>query len=381
MGRDRDVSKGNVRGAHRYRRGRVWWAYAPGRGRWSLGTTDEREAEQRFAEALAQPSRAPRTRSAEAPSIEQVVEAYVSAPHGWTRRTQRSASQRATAFAEWCTSRGLTLPAQLTSRALGLWRESRLAEVSAATVNRDEDVIRKCFRWASEQSPALCAPVDGLVRRRRLRESKRDQLELVPSPAECERIAQAFGDDEAGAWLGLAVRLAVATGLRREELTRLRAEDVSETWVRVYPEEGAHADAWSGKSHKERRIPAPPETIALAREWVRVRGARVLSDSTTKRLHTAAAKVELTVKGWHDFRRTFATECVRAGAPLHHVQRWLGHELLSTTQRYLGRYRSDSELRAPVVYSLYKTGVTASPFEPSSVPPANDNGRGKRPVK
>lgn len=40
------------------KRGRVWWAYAPGRGRWSLGTTEEHEAEQRFAAELAQPARA-----------------------------------------------------------------------------------------------------------------------------------------------------------------------------------------------------------------------------------------------------------------------------------------------------------------------------------
>lgn len=297
----------------------------------------------------------------------------MSAPHGWTARTKRSASQRGTAFAEWCTKHGLTLPAQLTSKALGRWREERLAEVSAATVNRDEDVIRKAFRWASEQSPALCSPVEALVTRRRLRESKRLPLELIPSPAECEQIAQAFGDDDAHVWLGLAVRLAVATGLRREELSHLRTEDVSETWVRVYPEEGAHTGAWSGKSHKERRIPAPRETIELAREWVRVRGDRVLSDSTTRRLHAAAARVGLRVKGWHDFRRTFATECERANAPLPHVQRWLGHELLATTQRYLGRYRSDDALSAPVVYSVYKTGVQTSHFEPLPVPPANDN--------
>ena len=55
------------------------------------------------------------------------------------------------------------------------------------------------------------------------------------------------------------------------------------------------------------------------------------------------------------------------------MQRWLGHELLATTQRYLGRYRSDDALSAPVVYSVYKTGVQTSHFEPLPVPPANDN--------
>ncbi len=188
MAGSRGVSKRNTRGAHRYRRGRVWWAYAPGRGRWSLGTADEREAEQRFAAELAKPSRTPRAQATQA-SIEQVVEAYVSAPHGWTKRTKRSASQRGAAFAEWCTLHAITSPTQLTSRVLGLWREQRLKAVSASTINRDEDVLRKCFRWASEQSPALCGPVEGLAKRRRLRESKREQLELIPSPAECASTA------------------------------------------------------------------------------------------------------------------------------------------------------------------------------------------------
>lgn len=374
MGRDREVQKRNVRGAHRYRRGRVWWAYAPGRGRWSLGTTDEREAEQRLAAELAKPSRAPRARAGEA-SIEQVIEAYVSAPHGWTARTKRSASQRGTAFVEWCSAHGLERPDQLTSKELARWREERLGAVSAATVNRDEDVMRKAFRWASEQSPPLCARVEALAQRRRLRESKRLQLELIPSPAEVAAIAAAFGRHPEHAWLGLAVLLGAATGLRREELSRLRAEDVSDEWVRVYPEEGAHDEAWSGKSHRERRIPCPPETIELARRWVAARGERVLADSTTRRLHKAAELAGLTVKGWHDLRRTFATEAVRAQVPLHHVQRWLGHELLATTQRYLGRYRSDEALRAPTVQNVYKTGVQTGHFEPPSVPPANDNDR------
>ena len=59
--------------------------------------------------------------------------------------------------------------------------------------------------------------------------------------------------------------------------------------------------------------------------------------------------------------------CCDRGAPLHHVQRWLGHELLATTQRYLGRYRSDDELRAPVVYSLYKTTVPQGQSAPTPV--------------
>lgn len=47
--------------------------------------------------------------------------------------------------------------------------------------------------------------------------------------------------------------------------------------------------------------------------------------------------------GMHDARRTFATEMSRRpGVSLRDVQRLLGHADLSTTQCYLGRYRSDA---------------------------------------
>ncbi len=49
----------------------------------------------------------------------------------------------------------------------------------------------------------------------------------------------------------------------------------------------------------------------------------------------------------HDCRRTFATELSRRpGVSVRDVQRLLGHADLETTQRYLGRYRSDRERAA-----------------------------------
>jgi hypothetical protein len=53
------------------------------------------------------------------------------------------------------------------------------------------------------------------------------------------------------------------------------------------------------------------------------------------------------------------------------VQKWLGHELLATTQRYLGRYRSDDA--RPAV----DMGVAAvlAPSVPAAVIPMRKRGR------
>ncbi len=49
----------------------------------------------------------------------------------------------------------------------------------------------------------------------------------------------------------------------------------------------------------------------------------------------------------HDCRRTFATELVRHGQPLTIVRDRMGHADVETTERYLGRYRSDRDRVVP----------------------------------
>jgi hypothetical protein len=103
-------------GPHLIQRDGVYYASLGQRRRVSLRTRDRAEAELAFAKLLS--GEAPDVRRAARAAeitLTEITEQYLMAPHGWTRQTLRSASQRATAFAEWCASRGLTLPAQLTS--------------------------------------------------------------------------------------------------------------------------------------------------------------------------------------------------------------------------------------------------------------------------
>lgn len=103
------------------------------------------------------PSRAPASATAELP-LARIVEAYLTAPHGWTRRAMQSADNRAAAWLEWCHARGLTLPSHLTGDHAQQWVKDRLAAgVRHSTFNRDRSVVRGIFQWASHPDRALCA--------------------------------------------------------------------------------------------------------------------------------------------------------------------------------------------------------------------------------
>lgn len=111
---------------------------------------------------------------------------------------------------------------------------------------------------------------------------------------------------------------------------------------------------WRPKDREERDVPVPASVAQLAREFVAWRwsakGARgkvlALCDHFALDAMKAAwprTGIAGPPPGMHDARRTFATEMSRRpGVSLRDVQRLLGHADLATTQRYLGRYRSDA---------------------------------------
>lgn len=218
-------------------------------------------------------------------------------------------------------------------------------------------------RWASTRRPPLC---DGgaLAAWKNLPEIARNRDPLIPSPAEWTSVVRVMEREESprdtteghartaanARGAALLVAVAVQTGLRIDELRHLRAEDVGADVVRVR----ASGD-WRPKDREERDVPVPAPVAELAREFVAWRErARGLNGERLAlgghwieaRLASAWARAEMPgcAPGMHDCRRTFATEMSRRpGVSLRDVQRLLGHADAATTQRYLGRYRSDAE--------------------------------------
>jgi integrase/recombinase XerC len=152
------------------------------------------------------------------------------------------------------------------------------------------------------------------------------------------------GDDSASTRDRAMLELLYAAGLRVSELVGLdlRNLDLSGGLVRVH-----------GKGGKERMVPFGGQAAVALRRWLpasaalrerggndeavflNLRGGRLTDRSVrrilNRRLHEAAIHAKLSP---HDLRHSFATHMLGSGADLRAIQELLGHESLSTTQRY-----------------------------------------------
>lgn len=146
-----------------------------------------------------------------------------------------------------------------------------------------------------------------------------------------------------------AVLLLLSTGLRREELARLRLQDLElgkrTGIVRV-----------DGKGAKQREVPFEGPVVDVIREWLteregfgydfdrealwisvtgRTRGQRLSLRSHDQLLAFHAKAAKLREWGIHRFRVTFATQLYDDGADIETIRTLMGHESIETTRRYL----------------------------------------------
>jgi integrase/recombinase XerD len=151
-------------------------------------------------------------------------------------------------------------------------------------------------------------------------------------------------------------------GLRREELTKLLVKDVNQA-RRGVPHLRVH-----GKGGKLRYIPAHPATLRLVAEYLKEAGhakeqdgplfrpvRNPLAGQTAKALTTGGVYSEVVIRymrqvgiqgdnmGPHALRATAATNALENKADISHVQEWLGHANISTTQVYDRRHLKAGE--------------------------------------
>ncbi|OGD11183.1 MAG: tyrosine recombinase XerC [Candidatus Aminicenantes bacterium RBG_13_62_12] len=152
------------------------------------------------------------------------------------------------------------------------------------------------------------------------------------------------GDDFLGVRDRALLELLYATGIRVSELTSLNLDDVgfSERLVRV-----------RGKGRKERLVPFGRKAEESLRSYLRVRSdveprqsgekavflnrlgtrltARSVQRAMGKYLRRSAVRRKISP---HSLRHSFASHLLGRGADLRVIQELLGHESLSTTQKY-----------------------------------------------
>jgi integrase/recombinase XerC len=200
--------------------------------------------------------------------------------------------------------------------------------------------IRSYLRFLDRRL-GISTPRLSLVRGPRLKPA----LPRPVSPAEAAALLEAAADETQDAWIGArdvaVLTLIYAAGLRISEALALTgAEHPLPETLTVF-----------GKGGKTRRAPMLPAArdaiaryvalcpFALDRAGPLFRGARggALSprivQHAMERLRATLGLGESATP--HALRHAFATHLLAAGADLRAIQELLGHEQLSTTQRYL----------------------------------------------
>lgn len=153
----------------------------------------------------------------------------------------------------------------------------------------------------------------------------------LPRPVPHEVIARALAHDDPAT--RLAVALGAYAGLRRMEITALRAEHRIESSLLI-----------KGKGSKERLVPIHPQLAPL----LTLEAGYYFPGRTTGHCHPSVVqkKVRLALGApWHthSLRHAFATTVYKHTHDLRAVQMLLGHASLTTTEIYLLLMTDDLE--------------------------------------
>lgn len=217
---------------------------------------------------------------------------------------------------------------------------------SPRTRNHRLAAIRSFYRYASFREPLR----SGHIQRVLAIPSKRYQKRMIDflTVPEIDAILQAIDTrSRLGRRNYALLSLALHTGLRVSELTRLRCGDFT-------PGPGA-CILCRGKGRKERRMPVGDSIAKTITEWLREAGCepsrplfpnRQAGELSRDGVHHILSKYvvvaskacpSLTEKRVtpHVLRHTTAVHLLQAGVSLPVIALWLGHESPETTQVYL----------------------------------------------
>jgi integrase/recombinase XerC len=236
---------------------------------------------------------------------------------------------------------------------LGTLYDRGLSKASAA---RALAAVRSWFKWLA-RTGHVEQNVASLVSTPRLPK----HLPRVPSIEQLNRVVDAVSDD-AASWPArdkAIVELLYGCGMRNAELTGLNLEDIH--WAN-------EAILVRGKGQKQRYVPLGDAAAAALRVYLAERAGRLeairegANQATTpalflnmrlRGLAKTGGQARLTTRSVgrivkriaiqrglssdvhpHTLRHAFGTHLLEEGADLRAIQELLGHERLSTTQRY-----------------------------------------------
>jgi len=215
--------------------------------------------------------------------------------------------------------------------------------------------VRSRFKWLA-RTGHVEQNVASLVATPRLPK----HLPRVPSIEQMNRVVDTVGED-AASWPArdkAILELLYGCGIRNAELTGLNLNDIH--WAN-------EAILVRGKGQKQRYVPLGDAAAQALRAYLAERSARLAGRNESTKTTTPALLISLQMRGLgkaggearlttrsvgrivkriaiqrglsadvhpHTLRHAFGTHLLEEGADLRAIQELLGHERLSTTQRY-----------------------------------------------
>lgn len=265
---------------------------------------------------------------------------YLSVEKGYSEATVRSYGTDLDQFDEFIRTRRRSLerPERISKDLIRAFlAELHRRRVTKSTMARKLSSIRAFFRFLLKHQLVLKDPSVGV---RNPKQEQHHPKALNVDQAISIMEANIPPDPEGLRDLALA-ELLYGSGLRISEAVSLNVHDVDSGMVRVL-----------GKGNKERLVPVSKKCEERVRLWLQqrhafdpdpqeqalflgVRGKR-LNRRQANRILAALASVAGIPRDVHPhmLRHSFASHMLEAGADLRSVQELLGHERLTTTQRY-----------------------------------------------
>jgi integrase len=309
---------------YRIRQSPYWYAdlRPEGLGRFSTGIRDRRKAELTIYRYLLAQGKTPSTGT-----LSQLITRYKTVTQ--IRKTPKGHARDCHTLELFRDRAGDLVLVDIGPERIEAFIQWRSQTVSAATVNRDLNVLRSLFHRAVEW---------GLIPSSPLRHIKRikgagAQLPRYFTPGQIERILAASPPEYRRIW-----RILLYSGFRRGELMGLHWQDIRDGHIIVRkPKEG-----------REKIIPVSRRLGAVLAELPR-KSERVIPGLHEASLSRAFKRIlgRLGFEGnLHWLRHTTATLLLLDGIPIHVVSRLLGHASLRTTSWYA--HALDSHLRDAV---------------------------------
>ncbi len=196
----------------------------------------------------------------------------------------------------------------------------KIARLNAKTISKKLSAIRSFVSYLNDNGMNVLLQSDDSVK----------VAKTLPKPISHKHILEAL--KEANEEEKLIVAILYTLGLRVSELSNLKLEDVSESWIRVL-----------GKGNKQRDLPLLASTKVILdyyltnnypKKFLFEKNRGKLSENSLRYIVTKVfARVSLKVTP-HQLRHSYATSLLNGGAPIVDVSELLGHSSMATTQIY-----------------------------------------------